>query len=613
MLVKASPIEEEIAAELDEVWLHPASGHSPYSGANASLFPWTLAKAFLSSPAALLDTVNNRLRTIRDEPAAATEVTALTRLQDLAQQALTADSGKYDALVEYLTSIGVGKGKSMRAVIFAERVATLHWLQKRLMDSFELEEDAVRVLHGQLSDETQQEIVESFKQESSPIRILVTGDVASEGVNLHLQCHQLIHYDIPWSLIRIEQRNGRIDRYGQEHRPQITTLLLDTQTDQFGGDLRVLQRLMEREHEAHKALGDAASLMGKYDVRAEEDAIRKVLAGHRELDSEVREVEEVGSSDSFPDFFASLVQRGDNNSDRLNHTGHTDEPDSVYPDAVSFLEDGLIEVLHTPEKSAPNGVSWKKHSGHSLAELAPPKDLADRLAVLPQGYLAERDVVSKLVLATSKSKAEHDLIQARGDASTSLWPESHYLAPLHPVLDWISDRALASLARNEVFAVRGEGDTHVLLHGTLTNRRGQVVAASFIDAEFPNPANPSFCLSTPVASISEALTELQVARRNTGPIPDAARYEALIGPAMKAAHAQMDQHVQAASEATHARVRDWQARSQSWAREADALISRASLRSRRQDIEEEEELAAEMLPQRVLIRPLLVVVGTEAL
>ena len=54
--------------------------------------------------------------------------------------------------------------------------------------------------------------------------MLVTGDVASEGVNLHQQCHHLIHFDIPWSLIRIEQRNGRIDRYGQLAPPQIVAL-----------------------------------------------------------------------------------------------------------------------------------------------------------------------------------------------------------------------------------------------------------------------------------------------------------------------------------------------------------------------------------------------------
>ena len=75
------------------------------------------------------------------------------------------------------------------------------------------------MLHGGFSDVEQQEIVDVFKLETSPIRVLLTGDVASEGVNLHAQCHHLIHYDIPWCLIRIEQRNGRIDRYGQKHPP----------------------------------------------------------------------------------------------------------------------------------------------------------------------------------------------------------------------------------------------------------------------------------------------------------------------------------------------------------------------------------------------------------
>ncbi len=169
------------------------------------------------------------------------------------------ESAKKDALVARLREIGVGRGSPTRAVVFAERVATLGWLREHLCAQSKLPHEAVVILHGGLSDEDQQNVVESFKQEQSKIRVLVTGDVASEGVNLHLQCHELIHFDIPWSLIRIEQRNGRIDRYGQRHRPQITTLLLDPGHERFSGDVKVLSKLLEREESAHAALGDAAS------------------------------------------------------------------------------------------------------------------------------------------------------------------------------------------------------------------------------------------------------------------------------------------------------------------------------------------------------------------
>jgi hypothetical protein len=49
----------------------------------------------------------------------------------------------------------------------------------------------------------------------APVPVLVGGESAQRclrGVNLHAQCHEFLPFDIPWSLIRIEQRNGRIDR-----------------------------------------------------------------------------------------------------------------------------------------------------------------------------------------------------------------------------------------------------------------------------------------------------------------------------------------------------------------------------------------------------------------
>ncbi|HMQ33883.1 MAG TPA: helicase-related protein, partial [Chloroflexaceae bacterium] len=52
-------------------------------------------------------------------------------------------------------------------------------------------------------------------------RILLATDPASEGIDLQRHCHRLVHYEIPWNPNRMEQRNGRIDRHGQRHNPQV--------------------------------------------------------------------------------------------------------------------------------------------------------------------------------------------------------------------------------------------------------------------------------------------------------------------------------------------------------------------------------------------------------
>jgi superfamily II DNA/RNA helicase len=344
-LVSPSPAEDAVARELDEVWLHPEGRVAPPSGSGASLFPWTLAKAFLSSPAALEQTIAERLAKM-DGSVRRPEVAALERLAELNRACLNDRGGKYGQLLDYLRQIGVGRSSTQRAVIFAERVRTLGWLQRRLTSDLKLPEDAVVVLHGGLDDTTQQDIVESFKQTSSPIRLLVTGDVASEGVNLHTQCHELIHFDIPWSLIRMEQRNGRIDRYGQRQRPQITTLLLNPTSQKFAGDLRVLARLLQREAEAHAALGDVAGLMGRYSVDAEESEILRVLAGRKSFDDVVREVDQATAQDAIAALLADLAAKkpaGAATGQAESNAGR-----SLYGAHVDFLRDALIEVFTPP-------------------------------------------------------------------------------------------------------------------------------------------------------------------------------------------------------------------------------------------------------------------------
>jgi SNF2 family DNA or RNA helicase len=111
-----------------------------------------------------------------------------------------------------------GSDPGDRLVIFSERLETLHWLKRNLLDDLCLPENAVAVLHGGMSDTEQQRLVEDFGKENAPVRLLLASDVASEGINLHYLCHRLVHFDIPWSLMTFQQRNGRIDRYGQTKR-----------------------------------------------------------------------------------------------------------------------------------------------------------------------------------------------------------------------------------------------------------------------------------------------------------------------------------------------------------------------------------------------------------
>lgn len=602
LLVPATKEEEAIARELADVWLWPPAGTRP--GEN-QLFPWTLAKAFLSSPTALRETAKARL-----SKATTRERDALQTLDQLAAQATT--SAKYTKLLEVLREIGVGKGSPARAVVFSERVATLRWLRERLAKDLKLSDDAVGLLHGGLADDEQQRIVEQFKQEQSPLRVLVTGDVASEGVNLHAQCHELIHFDIPWSLIRIEQRNGRIDRYGQKHPPRITALLLDPTTSEgFAGDVRVLSRLMDKEHEAHLALGDAASLMGQYDVKGEEEQVRAVLAGTKALDDVVQTPDQAAHGTDLTALFLQLTNAKPEPAPPAQEKPGT----GLYPDDITYLDDALHAAYVDPtDRPSNKGVSWRRNQEFGTAELVPPKDLVQRLEVLPQGYLADRKVTEKLVLATTRARGTDRLAAALKGATGTNWPDAHFLGPLHPVLDWAADQALAGLGRNEVFAVRGAVDSPtVLLLGTLTNRRGQVVAASWLTAEFPDPADTNFALINPHASAADALRELgwNTNRSNPGPVPDTEALTELIAPAVGKAQDQMDALFADNRKDVAERVARWSTRYERWEREAEQTAQRAELRTRRASVQEEKELAQKMNPDRQLVRPLLVVVPEE--
>ncbi|MEV6872230.1 DISARM system SNF2-like helicase DrmD [Amycolatopsis sp. NPDC051128] len=135
---------------------------------------------------------------------------------------------KARALITYLTAVcknGKPKGRwnDERVVVFTEYRATQTWLAE-LLDRYELADGGrLELLYGGMDDDQRERVKDDFQKppDRHPVRILLATDTASEGIDLQNHCHRLVNYDIPFNPNRLEQRAGRIDRYGQTHRPQI--------------------------------------------------------------------------------------------------------------------------------------------------------------------------------------------------------------------------------------------------------------------------------------------------------------------------------------------------------------------------------------------------------
>ena len=103
-----------------------------------------------------------------------------------------------------------------KLIIFTEYKDTLDYIYKHLKKRYG--DDRITILYGGMSSDDREKVKLDFEThpKDGTVRILVATDVASEGINLQSYCRYLIHYEIPWSPIKLEQRNGRIHRMGQK-------------------------------------------------------------------------------------------------------------------------------------------------------------------------------------------------------------------------------------------------------------------------------------------------------------------------------------------------------------------------------------------------------------
>lgn len=107
-------------------------------------------------------------------------------------------------------------------IIFCRYIKTAEYVGQYLREALP-KQVAVRVVTSELADEQRKEKIDELGQEAK--RVLVCTDCLSEGINLQEHFTAVLHYDLPWNPNRIEQREGRVDRYGQAAKEVFTTLL----------------------------------------------------------------------------------------------------------------------------------------------------------------------------------------------------------------------------------------------------------------------------------------------------------------------------------------------------------------------------------------------------
>jgi SNF2 family DNA or RNA helicase len=170
------------------------------------------------------------------------------RLLDLAQRVYDAsEESKFEKLREILRD---PRYRHEKIIIFTEHRDTLEFLLRRLEGlGFT---GQVAQIHGGMDYQDREAQVEFFRQpgQEGGATYLVATDAAGEGINLQF-CWLMVNYDIPWNPARLEQRMGRIHRYGQRHDPVIILNLVAGKTREG----RVLKTLLEKLERIRRELG----------------------------------------------------------------------------------------------------------------------------------------------------------------------------------------------------------------------------------------------------------------------------------------------------------------------------------------------------------------------
>lgn len=475
---EATPAEEEVYRRLLESKFRD-DGEEDTLANKGHLFKITLEKALFSSPMACASVVANRLKRLESRK----EVNSQSQINELHSLLLALNNvdasqfSKYQLLLETIRNDLKWKANNTddRLVIFTESIKTLEFLHQQLLADLKIKPEQVATLRGDQGDTVLMETVEAFGKQQSPLRLLICSDVASEGINLHHLSHKMVHFDIPWSLMVFQQRNGRIDRYGQKHVPQIRYLLTEANEPQINGDMRVLEVLINKDEQAQKNIGDSSEFTGKFTQEEEEDQVAGyMMQGSDNGASLFDELlnSNIGESAEH-DLFSELSNVV---SDDIQSVTATDT--SLFADEQTYCEKALGYL-----KASGQRIQYETLPDNTLSLVAP-EELRRRFNQLPPEITPEN---GQLYLSQDKKVITDSIIRSRGEQHA--WPDIHYLWQINPVVQWLDDKMQSAFGRHQAPVIRlphlfSPDEDHFILSGLFPNRKSHPMVNSWLVVSF---------------------------------------------------------------------------------------------------------------------------------
>lgn len=529
----ATTVEETAYAELASASFHSLDSQRQTGSA---LFRTTLEKALFSSPAACLSTVSNRLKRLKTRELSNEIREDISQLEAiaLALRAITPDQfSKYQLLRQLLAeqgqkSLGWTRANNDRLVVFTESLETLAFLEAQLTQDLKLKKGELAVLKGTMRDSDLAAIVEEFGRKESKIRLLLCSDVASEGINLHHLSHHMVHFDIPWSLMVFQQRNGRIDRYGQTKQPQIRYLMTQSEQPKVRGDQRILEVLVEKDEQAGRNIGDPSEFLGVFSQEAEEAKIAAAIEQEKDPDD---------LSDIFANLFEDTAEKAESGLEPFlsNKTASTQvDLAQVTASGVKLYADDLAYAKAALGwlKRQTNGLQYQVDTSRRQLDLTAPADLQQRVRFLPREV---RPQDYRFILTTDIQQVQQ-AIKHRRDGDEALMTDLHYLWPQHPVMGWLMSRVEDAFGRHTAPVLRLtdalEQDQHwFIVQGGFPNKRGQALIQATLAVQVQGQQVVSQCSAT------ELLTELRLDGRdipNPGIEGDCTALRSLLRPVIEA-------------------------------------------------------------------------------